>query len=167
MIKKNKVTKYILPDGHQLIIHAYVVNILLNHIQSKNIDYESGGFLVGYENRKTDSIIIEDITFPKKGDHKSRISFVLKDKEHFHLLEKAKKYGSFFLGTWHTHPQDFVAPSFIDWIDWKKSVNKEQSASRYMIFMIVGRKEIGIWCGTMLANPKKILKIEGKRIEQM
>lgn len=70
------------------------------------------------------------------------------------------KGGSFFLGSWHTHPQDFVSPSFIDISDWKESIKEEKPAADFMVFVIVGRQEIGVWVGDN--EQKKIIRIREK-----
>ncbi|HGS8649074.1 TPA: Mov34/MPN/PAD-1 family protein [Enterococcus faecalis] len=166
MIHSNRLIKYLLPDGNELIIHAQVINTLLSHTQKKFSDPESGGFLLGYENKKSSSIIVEDVTIPQKEDRKSSTHFMIKDNAHINFLEKAEVEKSFFLGTWHTHPQDYVTPSITDWRDWKKSRKKERPGARYMIFIIVGRKEIGVWCVDMTTIFKRATKLVKKVGEQ-
>lgn len=160
MIPSNRLIKYILPDGKKLIVHAPVVDTLLTYTQRKISDSESGGFLLGYENSKNKSVIIESLTIPQSKDNKSRIHFTINDSKHIFFLENAQLDKSFFLGTWHTHPQDYVIPSVADWIDWKKSIKNERPGARYMLFIIVGRMEIGVWCVDMATTFKKIKKLK-------
>lgn len=162
VIPSNRIIKYLLPDGNDLIIHAKVVNTFLNHIQKNSNDPESGGFLLGYENSRNNSIVIENITLPQENDRKSSIYFLLRDSKHISFIEKAKIEKSFFLGSWHTHPEDNITPSVTDWEDWKKSRKKERPGARYMVFIIVGRKEIGVWSVDIINIFGKITKLVKK-----
>lgn len=162
MIPSNRIIKYLLPDGTDLIIHAQVVDTFLHHTQKNSNDPESGGFLLGYENSRTSSIVVENITLPQGDDRKSSTYFLLRDSKHISFLEKSKIEKSFFLGSWHTHPEDNATPSIIDWKDWKKSRKNERPGSRYMVFIIVGRKEIGVWCVDMTNILGKITQLVKK-----
>jgi len=153
---ERKLKKFKLPNGKKLVIHTNVLESFSSFRQLLDIDLENGGLLLGYQNRHNDSIIIDDLTLPQAKDTKTPISFLLKDKRHFEKIRKSKRKGSFFLGSWHTHPQDFVNPSHIDISDWDDSIKKEKAAADFMIFIIVGRKEIGVW----VANKnQKLLRI--------
>ena len=159
-IVEEKLKKFVLPNSNKLIIHTNVLELFSFYRQSSLADSESGGFLLGYQNLNTNSIIIDDLSLPQKRDLKSPIRFFIKDNGHKEKIQHAEKRGSFFLGTWHTHPQDFVSPSIIDMTDWKKSIKKEKPAADFMVFMIVGRQEIGVWIGDK--EQKKIIRIREK-----
>ncbi|MCP9313967.1 Mov34/MPN/PAD-1 family protein [Liquorilactobacillus satsumensis] len=157
MILYNKLKKYKLPNGKNLIVNVNVLNELFCFRQLKCLANESGGFLIGYEDLYSQSIIIEDITKPQINDLRSNTSFLIRDRNHFERINKAATNDSFFIGTWHTHPQEVVRPSGIDIIDWKKSLVEEIPGASYMIFIIVGRRNIKAWAG------KKGQKIVGLR----
>lgn len=156
--RKESLKKYKLPNKKLLFIHVNALIILHNHIQSSLDDTEAGGFLLGYENKNTGSIIIDNLTIPQKKDKRFRNRFLLKDKNHIRLIKEAAKKESYFLGTWHTHPTDYVSPSLLDKYDWKKSIWKESPAATFMLFIIIGRKEIGVWVGE--TKTKKIKRIK-------
>ncbi|MFR8883611.1 MAG: Mov34/MPN/PAD-1 family protein [Streptococcus agalactiae] len=98
--------------------------------------------------------------FHRKKILKSQFDLLLEIPDIKKKIQQAQKGGSFFLGTWHTHPQDFVSPSFIDISDWKESIKKEKPAADFMVFVIVGRQEIGVWVGDN--EQKKIMRIREK-----
>lgn len=164
MENEEKISMYLLPNGKNLYIHTKVKAIFSNYIQIHSKSHESGGFILGYENVKTGSIIIDELTVPQKKDTHSRYRFSIKDKQHFIDMNNFRKKESFFLGTWHTHPQDRITPSFIDWIDWKASMRNESPAALYMIFIIVGRQEIAVWAGNR--QTKKIIRIKEVSINE-
>lgn len=153
-----KLKRFKLPNRKKLIIHTNVLEYFSSFRQLLDSDSENGGFLLGYQNRYNDSIIIDDLTLPQANDIKNPISFFLKDKRHFKKMKKSKRKGSFFLGTWHTHPQDFVNPSYIDISDWIESVKKEKASADFMVFIIVGRKELGVWVANKGQQLTRILE---------
>ncbi len=159
MVRNDRICKFILPDKRSLVIHANVINLFLKYTQNNLKDVESGGFLIGYENKYNKSIIIEDITTPKKDDGRGVTYFKIRDVEHYEQIKESNLNDSFFLGSWHTHPQDYVYPSVTDWLDWKKSIRRERPGAKYMLFIIVGRKEICVWSADMTVRNKKILKL--------
>ena len=160
IIVEEKLKKFVLPSRNNLIIHTNVLEVFSFYRQRSLTDSESGGFLLGYQNLTTNSIIIDDLSVPQKKDFKNPIRFIIRDSGHKKKIQQAQKRGSFFLGTWHTHPQDFVSPSFIDISDWKESIKEEKPAADFMVFVIVGRQEFGVWVGDN--EQKKIIRIREK-----
>lgn len=153
---ERRIKKFKLPNKSTLIVHVNVLHQFEKYRQAEKYTPESGGFLLGYQNSNNDSILLDNITLPQSEDNQGLVSFLLNDKKHFQKLDEFRKEGSYFIGTWHTHPQDFVNPSLTDRNDWKKSIKHEKSAADFMIFIIVGRKEIGVWVGN---ENQKILRI--------
>lgn len=136
-----------LPNRTKLFVHSNVIEVMSEYTQISDKLHESGGFLAGYQNSKTNSIIIDDLTTPFKGDKHSRIMFQIKDREHYEALARFKKNKSFFVGTWHTHPSEYAQYSKIDYEDWIKSLMSDVPAADFYIFIIVARKELAVWVG--------------------
>jgi integrative and conjugative element protein (TIGR02256 family) len=104
--------------------------------RASEIRNESGGLLLGF--RKGLSIEIKEITFPQPRD---RASPTLFRRSAFGHREKAlaswKASGGTvdWVGEWHTHPNGFASPSFIDRLSWRKLA---KHSKRPMAFIIIG-----------------------------
>lgn len=149
---------YHLPNNTRLFIHSNVIETMSKYMQIFDSWHESGGFLAGYQNLKTNSIIIDDLTTPYENDWHSRIMFQIKDPKHYETLAKFKKSKSFFIGTWHTHPSDYANYSTTDSIDWIKSLMSDIPAADYYVFVIIARKEIGVWIG--VSGTEEIFRVD-------
>ena len=106
-------------------INPQVINIWRKFRQSSTINKEACGVLIGGFDQFKKIIIVDDCTLPMKGDLRKRFSFFLRDKGHQFTVDKAfnKSQGkSFYLGTWHTHPEKNPTPSHIDLTDWKSCI---------------------------------------------
>ena len=51
------------------------------------------------------------------------------------------------MGVWHTHPQVMPEPSSIDWNDWYKTLDVDQTACEYAFFIIAGITYLRVWVG--------------------
>lgn len=123
-----------------------VVNLLTEYVQNTYETPESGGVLMG--KRLFDgSIIITDITKPQKSDRWGRSHFKKDGKIHQKISDKIwQNSGGYimYLGEWHTHPELFPSPSFIDLKGWRLNVYKQKDKKKY-IFLIVGTNSFKVW----------------------
>ena len=91
-------------------------------------------------------------------DIRNRFRFDIKDPRHNIFLMKAKLRKSYYMGVWHTHPQVMPEPSSIDWNDWYKTLDIDQTACEYAFFIIAGTTYIratetyGYFDGATFAN---------------
>lgn len=108
---------------------------------------ESCGFLIGYMNRITKNITISNLTTPKEQDIRTRFSCRLQDRNHFRALAKSRKEANYYMGVWHTHPQEAPSPSNIDWCDWYDTLRQDRTGSQYVFFVIAGITEFRVWAG--------------------
>lgn len=146
-IQQNRCIKYQLPDGQYLDILSYVFDEIGRWIQYQKDNFESGGYIVGYESKETKNITLEKVSHPYNSDIQSRFRFTIQDPRHSIFLMKEKLQNSYYMGVWHTHPEDDPTPSAIDWNDWKNSMETEISGSDYIFFIIAGKNKIRIWAG--------------------
>lgn len=156
--QRDRCVKYNLPDGGVLDILADVFEEIGKWIQLESNSPESGGYIVGYQHENTNNISLERVSNPGIEDVSSRGRFSLKDPKHYFFLTKQEMQKSFYMGVWHTHPEDIPTPSSIDWNDWTNSVKLEQSGSKYIFFVIAGRKETRIWAGDTMTG--KIVELD-------
>ena len=150
--------KYILPDGTYLDVLTDVLDEIDKWLQFDKESMEAGGYIVGYQHAETSNVSLERVSRPYIGDYRNRIHFTMRDPRHklFLLNEQRKK--SYYMGVWHTHPEDVPHPSETDMIDWRQSVENEKSGCSYIFFIIAGRKKIRIWAGSLASGTIEELK---------
>lgn len=148
-INRDLCRKVFLPDGRIVDILTDVFEEIDKWIQNNETQPESGGYILGYQHEDTGNVTIEKVTPPFENDVRTRFHFKLCDKMHDNFLEREKINKSYYLGVWHTHPEDKPTPSSIDWEDWKTSLKTEKGGGAYLFFIIAGRKEIRIWAGSL------------------
>lgn len=135
-------------DKINIKVETNVLDLINSYKQLKLYDCESGGILIGRENKDSGNIIIEYATEPYEKDKMTRTSFHRKDKKHINLFNKLHEDNNgiyAYIGEWHTHPEDFPNYSHTDIRNWIKIsyINKDKNKTYYHI--IAGRKEIRIW----------------------
>ena len=113
---------------------------------------ESGGFIVGYKHSETGNITLENISHPYPLDMRSRICFNIIDSKHKSYLYKAEERKSYYMGVWHTHPQDVPEPSDVDWNDWYGTLKFDRTACEYVFFIIAGIDAVRVWVGDFRTN---------------
>lgn len=144
---KNDCKKMKLPNGKVVDILSNVLDSMEDWVQDSNSKFEAGGYIVGYQHSETGNITLEDISTPYPLDKRSYTSFVICDSRHSVFLAKKELEKSYYMGVWHTHPQNRPVPSLIDWSDWNETLNIDQTACEYAFFIIVGNKELRVWVG--------------------
>lgn len=136
-----------MPNGKYLDILPNVINLFIDNVQYNDCDKESGGYLIGYEESKTGNVVITSITLPKSRDKQTRNTIKLVDHRHQNLLSKEQTNKCYYLGLWHTHPEDIPHPSKTDIDDWNRSINNEIKELTYIYYVIIGRMQMRIWVG--------------------
>lgn len=125
----------------KICIHRRVLRRWKHSRQLAKRDTEKFGILIGRKDKE--NIYIDFVTKPYKQDESTRYSFKLKDNKHQKTVSRAfeRTQGKLgYVGTWHTHPEDYPAPSNIDRKDWERCIKRNQD--RDLFFFIVGRKDI-------------------------
>ncbi|BCD67600.1 Mov34/MPN/PAD-1 family protein [Nitratiruptor sp. YY09-18] len=112
----------------------------LKKYQQKNGEPESGGILVGEIYPKQNKVIIKDIVVSKKAKRSFR-GINIDKKEMQEELEKIREktnYRYYYIGDWHTHPEKYPKPSWIDKISYKKTLQNIIIQTNFVVFLIVG-----------------------------
>ena len=71
-----------LPDGTVVDILTDVLEEISRWLQDDVLKPESGGYIVGYQNKDTKNIVLEKVSTPFALDKKSRVHFDMKDVKH-------------------------------------------------------------------------------------
>lgn len=145
----NKCIKMRLPNGKEVDILPNVFKKMNKWIQVFVDNTEAGGFVVGYQHKITGNISLVNVSCPFDDDIRERDSFTLKDKNHVQFLSDQEKIHNYYMGIWHTHPQNNPIPSKFDWYDWYKTLKTDKTACEYIFFIIVGINETRVWIGDM------------------
>ena len=142
-------------DEIEFTLNEVVIKKLNKFRQNSSVDPESGGLLLGRTDIHGNTRIM-DITVPLEGDVQSRFRFLRKSKKHKDILIESKKRCLYFKGNWHTHPIKVPEPSWTDLISWKNTLKKSKPGeSIYCFFIIVGIKDIRVWCGNIYTKEIK------------
>jgi integrative and conjugative element protein (TIGR02256 family) len=116
---------------------------MLQHRQISVGAPEAGGVLMGM--RRGPHFEIVQVTTPQAEDERHRVTFVRTEIPHQRLArqiwKKSRRLHG-YLGEWHTHPEPFPEPSFIDRIGWKVQFRK---ARQPLVHIIVGTDETRAW----------------------
>ena len=150
--RTNKCVKMDLPNGKVVDILDSVFEEIKKRIQKDGKETESGGYIVGYQHCKTGNVSLEAVSTPYPLDRFSRVHFSIRDSRHKKFLLNAQRYKSYYMGVWHTHPQEIPNPSITDWKDWNQSLKEDKTGCNYIFFIIAGTKEIRFWVGIFETN---------------
>lgn len=150
--RNNKCVKIELPNGKVADVLSPVLDEISKWIQDEIRKPESGGYIIGYQHRLTGNISLEAVSHPYNLDLKTRIHFDIRDPQHIVFLKRAQKCESYYMGVWHTHPQDYPIPSSIDWDDWNETLRSDKTGSQYVFFIIAGISQWRLWIGDMLSG---------------
>ena len=147
-----------LPNGKVVDILTTVLEEISGWLQTDATKPESGGYIIGYQHRDTGNIVLEGVSVPHELDIKNRVRFDIKDPNHSLFLQRARRKKSYYMGVWHTHPQDIPIPSVIDWEDWKHTLAVDKTGCEYIFFFIAGTSGTRVWVGDK--NKNIIMEIE-------
>jgi len=153
----NRCVKMLLPNLRVVDILTPVFDELKKWLQDSNEKPESGGYIVGYQHKRTGNISLEKVSHPYLMDVKNRVRFDIRDLRHKLFLKKVKRHKSYYMGVWHTHPQCVPIPSSIDWNDWYETMQMDKTGCEYVFFLIVGTDVIRAWVGDF--QTRKITEI--------
>lgn len=146
--------------GHIKLGEAVIEKIRSFEQHGKD-DTEAGGVLLGRFVVESKDIIVDTVSVPMSGDKRTRYSFHRGAKMHQRVIDEEWKRTNgtcHYLGEWHTHPEQYPDPSGKDISNWKTHLNRDIFSSRYLYFIIVGTREIGMWEGDRRTLKFKKLK---------
>lgn len=147
--KDNHYVKMRLPNGKVVDVLGSVMEEICNWIQDEITKPESGGYIVGYQHKGTGNVSLEAVSHPYIKDVKNRVRFDIRDPRHQLYLKKARRNKSYYMGVWHTHPQNVPVPSEMDWHDWNETMRTDITGCQFVFFVIAGTKEWRIWAGDL------------------
>ncbi len=140
---------------YTVILNESVQSLFQKFIQDTKEKNEAGGVLLGSIVGK--KIYVVKASIPNKFDKATRTSF-LRDKDIAQVIVDYEFENSnstmFYLGEWHTHPENYPTPSGQDKHMTIEQFNKSRLAQPFSIMLIQGIKGIYI----ALYDGKKIIE---------
>ncbi len=132
---------------YTVVLSTRVVQVFEKYKDKYDYAVEAGGILAGriVSNR----IIIEDLTEPYESDKRNRFSFKRESNGHQAYMDEiwAKSDNTLtYLGEWHSHDQNEISPSVIDYSNWK-SIMRRSHNTEVFVFVILGRADVAVWIG--------------------
>ena len=124
-----------------------VIDVFYDYIQSDIFLRESGGILIGKENRSNTNIIIKYITTPMTNDKCKRFEFLRIDKAHLEMFKKlynSSRHTLRYIGEWHTHSEKIPHFSKKDLNNWRKICIESNNDKDYY-HVIVGQNAVRMW----------------------
>jgi len=137
-------------DGWRVKIDGPVVIRLRSFAQTGRDDLEAGGILLGREIIGSGDYVVDGLTEPMSDDRRRRRSFFRTIRLHQQKVSKVWHDSGGtrnYLGEWHTHPESCPSPSSIDLQDWRLRIRQPGLQTRFVVFLIVGTKEMVAWVG--------------------
>jgi integrative and conjugative element protein (TIGR02256 family) len=149
---QNKIVDMVfsISNDRKLKIDGKPIENMLSYAQDTIEKDEAGGVILGRFIKDSNNIVIDVNTEPMKGDIRTRTRFKRGKKRHQEIIDKIweESEGTCnYIGEWHTHPEENPSPSSTDIKSWTKILRNDYFSSKYLYFIIVGTKSIGIWEG--------------------
>lgn len=138
------------PNGGALVLDAPAFALMDEHRQRVDNLPESGGILLGRWIVDSDDVLVDSATQPTREDRRGRFFFWRARQPAQRLVDAAWNQSDrtrWYLGEWHSHPEDHPTPSAKDRADWLRILRKARYEQPALFFVIVGRKTINVWEG--------------------
>jgi integrative and conjugative element protein (TIGR02256 family) len=143
-------------QGVLLLLQQPVLDVFHKHAQFGTKTSESGGILLGHV--RGAHLEILEATEPTFFDRRLRYFFERGWHGHRNIAERRwrKSNGLVrYVGEWHTHPEDYPTPSYVDRNEWL-ALAKKREDKRPVLAIIVGR--LGLYVTLVYADaPNQVL----------
>ncbi len=150
--------------GRRLKVDGAVLARLTAYRQVAADQHEAGGVLLGRYLLGSEDVVVDEITEPMPGDHRSRFRFRRQQKSHQRRIDDAwlaSRGTCGYLGEWHTHPEPNPTPSRTDLEDWQRHLRVDVFDGDTLYFLIVGNKTIHAWEGarsSLAVSPMELVR---------
>ena len=127
-----------------LLMQDAVTKVFAKYAQISPSAPESGGILLGYV--RAPHLEILEASEPTFWDRRLRFFFDRGSHGHREMAERRWQESEGlirYVGEWHTHPEDYPTPSYVDRAGWIKLANKRQD-QRPVLAIVVGRKALHV-----------------------
>ena len=127
-----------LPESSQrIVIEKGVLDHMARRRQLSWYSREAGGQLFGSINSK--EVVISAATGPYQGDQRWRFSYRSNARAAQRAIDQHAEKGLFYLGEWHTHPEEHPKASGADRDAIKRLRNASETRSSALLMLIQGK----------------------------
>jgi integrative and conjugative element protein (TIGR02256 family) len=121
-----------------------IIDSVLQHFDgSRQVRFwqrEAGGLLFARFNLPTIEVV--EATGPRRTDRRTRYSYSPDVEAERLEIEQRFSRGLYFVGCWHTHPEDVASPSHVDIRNTAECVKRSHHALNGFVMVIVGRNAL-------------------------
>lgn len=131
----------------EIVVSDKIERIFNNYMESYSYEIEAGGILIGRIDYGEKKIMLLDLSEPVEGDKRTRFSYKRSELGHQQFMDEMwEKSGHTvtYLGEWHTHNQNKIMPSPVDYSNWIRLSNMKHNTD-ILVFIILGRKDFALW----------------------
>jgi integrative and conjugative element protein (TIGR02256 family) len=125
------------------------------HRQADDDLPESGGILLGRWIVDSQDVVVDSATPPTPEDRRGRFFFWRALKPAQRIVNAAWSQSAqtqWYLGEWHSHPEDHPTPSSKDREDWLRILREARYEQPALFFAIVGCMTISVWEGVKVTG---------------
>ncbi|QND80534.1 Mov34/MPN/PAD-1 family protein [Pseudoxanthomonas mexicana] len=130
-------------SSQRIVIKPNVIAHMARHRQLSWFSREAGGQLFGAI--RSDEVVILAATGPYRGDQRSRSSYRSNAKSAQRAIDLNAKNGLFYLGEWHTHPEEHPVASADDRSAMSKLLRASSTRLETLLMIIQARQGVAIY----------------------
>lgn len=124
-------------SSQRIVISKDVLDHMARRRQLSWYAREAGGQLFGSIN--ANEVVVSTATGPYRGDQRSRFSYRSNVNAAQGAIEERAVDGLFYLGEWHTHPEDHPSASAADLDAMQRLRNASETKSSSLLMLIQGK----------------------------
>ncbi len=126
-------------SGQVLVLDKSAIKSMLRYRQTNRNALEAGGQL--FARLDSGRIMISEATGPRRGDLRTRTSFVPSRASEQREIEAKYRKGLHYVGDWHTHPEPEPRPSHQDYESIKDCFSRSHHQLNAFVLAVVGTSD--------------------------
>lgn len=136
------------PGSGRVVMAPQAAEVFMAERQLQTSDREAGGLLLGRFFADSSDVLVDEATRPTQKDRRWRFAIWRGKRAAQEIVDSA--WGASggtrnYLGEWHSHPESLPSPSKKDLSNWSRIVEKARYEQAALVFVIVGREDVGVW----------------------
>ena len=139
-----------------IVIEEGVLGHMARHRQLSWYSREAGGQLFGSINEG--EVVVSVATGPYRGDQRWRSSYRSNAKAAQRAIDWHAKNGLFYLGEWHTHPEENPKASAADLDAMRRLRNASETRSSALLMLIQGKADGVLGCALYSLGPDGLMR---------
>lgn len=146
-------------SGQRIVFSENVLAHFDKHRQTRWWHREAGGQL--FARFDLPVITVVEATGPRMGDRRSRYSYRPDRRAEQREITSRHALGLYFIGDWHTHPEDVPSPSWRDNESMREVFSQSQHVLSGFLLVIAGRLPFPSGLAVWLYDHKNQMRLSG------